>query len=239
MVHNKSVFSAVGAGEACNFAAYMFAPATLVTPLGALSVLISAVLSSYLLGELLNMVGKLGCLLSVLGSILLVIHAPQEQEVLMEVLLPVPGFLVYMGLVLVLCLVLVLYFCPRFGRSNVLVYVGVCSLLGAFTVSSVKGLAIAMDTGETSQLHLQPARKLRLYFLFVLYVQLERVKSEGYCFLFYIQSWNNDQTIHAGFLQFLLHFIPGATKGPLVWINVMTEFNFRADIRHFNGFLDN
>ncbi len=32
--------SAVGAGEACNFAAYMFAPATLVTPLGALSVLI-------------------------------------------------------------------------------------------------------------------------------------------------------------------------------------------------------
>ncbi|XP_051793973.1 magnesium transporter NIPA4 [Acanthochromis polyacanthus] len=140
----------MGAGEACNFAAYMFAPATLVTPLGALSVLISAVLSSYLLGELLNVVGKLGCLLSVLGSILLVIHAPQEQEVTslqdMTAKLLEPGFLVYMGLVLVLCLVLVLYFCPRFGRSNVLVYVGVCSLLGAFTVSSVKGLAIAMDT---------------------------------------------------------------------------------------------
>lgn len=34
------VFSTVGAGEACNFVAYMFAPATLVTPLGALSVLI-------------------------------------------------------------------------------------------------------------------------------------------------------------------------------------------------------
>lgn len=30
----------VGAGEAANFAAYAFAPATLVTPLGALSVLI-------------------------------------------------------------------------------------------------------------------------------------------------------------------------------------------------------
>ncbi|XP_024120053.1 magnesium transporter NIPA4 isoform X2 [Oryzias melastigma] len=34
----------MGAGELCNFAAYMFAPATLVTPLGALSVLISSVL---------------------------------------------------------------------------------------------------------------------------------------------------------------------------------------------------
>ena len=30
----------VGAGEVANFAAYAFAPATLVTPLGALSVLV-------------------------------------------------------------------------------------------------------------------------------------------------------------------------------------------------------
>ncbi|XP_072231153.1 magnesium transporter NIPA4 isoform X1 [Leuresthes tenuis] len=140
----------MGAGEVCNFAAYMFAPATLVTPLGALSVLISAVLSSYLLGEVLNVVGKLGCLLSVLGSVLLVIHAPQEQEVTslqdMTNKLLEPGFLVYVALVLVLCLVLVLYFCPRFGQSNILIYISICSLLGAFTVSSVKGLAIAITS---------------------------------------------------------------------------------------------
>ncbi|XP_041807525.1 magnesium transporter NIPA4 [Chelmon rostratus] len=140
----------MGAGEACNFAAYMFAPATLVTPLGALSVLISAVLSSHLLGEVLNVVGKLGCLLCVLGSILLVIHAPQEQEVtsLQEMTnkLLEPGFLVYMSAVLVLCTVLVLYFAPRVGRTNILVYISICSLLGAFTVSSVKGLAIAINT---------------------------------------------------------------------------------------------
>lgn len=34
------VLIAVGAGEGANFAAYAFAPATLVTPLGALSVLV-------------------------------------------------------------------------------------------------------------------------------------------------------------------------------------------------------
>ncbi|XP_044078523.1 magnesium transporter NIPA4 [Siniperca chuatsi] len=140
----------MGAGEVCNFAAYMFAPATLVTPLGALSVLISAVLSSHLLGEVLNVVGKLGCLLCVLGSILLVIHAPQEQEVTslqdMTNKLLEPGFLVYMLAVLLLCAVLVLYFSPRVGRSNILVYISICSLLGAFTVSSVKGLAIVINT---------------------------------------------------------------------------------------------
>uniref|UniRef100_A0A3P9PVH4 NIPA like domain containing 4 n=1 Tax=Poecilia reticulata TaxID=8081 RepID=A0A3P9PVH4_POERE len=140
----------MGGGEVCNFAAYMFAPATLVTPLGALSVLISAILSSHLLGEQLNVVGKLGCLLCVLGSILLVIHAPQEQEVTsiqdMTNKLLEPGFLVYVVAVLVLCAVLVLYFCPRSGRSNILIYISICSLLGAFTVSSVKGLAIAINT---------------------------------------------------------------------------------------------
>ncbi|KAM3601229.1 uncharacterized protein V6R79_009407 [Siganus canaliculatus] len=140
----------MGAGEVCNFAAYMFAPATLVTPLGALSVLISAVLSSHLLGEVLNVVGKLGCLLCVLGSVLLVIHAPQEQEVTslrdMTDKLLQPGFLVYMSVLLALCAALVLYFAPRVGNSNIFIYISICSLLGAFTVSSVKGLAIVIDT---------------------------------------------------------------------------------------------
>ncbi|XP_075996607.1 magnesium transporter NIPA4 [Genypterus blacodes] len=140
----------MGGGEVCNFAAYMFAPATLVTPLGALSVLISAVLSSYLLGEVLNVVGKLGCLLCVLGSVLLVIHAPQEQEVTslddMTNKLLEPGFLVFVSAILVLCVVLVVYFSPRVGRSNILIYISICSLLGAFTVSAVKGLAIAIQS---------------------------------------------------------------------------------------------
>lgn len=38
-------------------------------------------LSSYLLGETLNLLGKLGCVLSILGSTLMVIHAPEEEEV--------------------------------------------------------------------------------------------------------------------------------------------------------------
>lgn len=48
----------VGIGELANFAAYAFAPASLVTPLGALSVLVSAVLSSKYLKENINLLGK-------------------------------------------------------------------------------------------------------------------------------------------------------------------------------------
>lgn len=63
------------------------------------------------------------------------------------------GFLVYAAAVLLLCAVLILYFCPRYGPSNILIYISICSLLGAFTVSSVKGLAIAINTGESEQAH--------------------------------------------------------------------------------------
>ncbi|XP_030638581.1 magnesium transporter NIPA4 [Chanos chanos] len=138
----------MGAGEAANFAAYMFAPATVVTPLGALSVLISAVLSSYFLGETMNLLGKMGCVLCLLGSTIMVIHAPEEEEVttlkeMTEKLLD-PGFLVFASILLVVSMLLIFYFSPRMGQTNILIYVSICSLLGAFTVSSVKGLGIAI-----------------------------------------------------------------------------------------------
>ena len=53
-----NIIHLVGIGEAANFAAYAFAPATLVTPLGALSVLVSAILASKYLNEHLNLLGK-------------------------------------------------------------------------------------------------------------------------------------------------------------------------------------
>ena len=68
-------------GEFANFAAYAFAPAILVTPLGALSVLVGAVLGSYFLQERLGQLGKIGCAISLIGSIIIVLHAPPDEEV--------------------------------------------------------------------------------------------------------------------------------------------------------------
>lgn len=41
----------------------------------------SAILSGYFLNEKQNLHGKVGCILSIIGSTVLVIHAPQEEEV--------------------------------------------------------------------------------------------------------------------------------------------------------------
>ena len=41
----------------------------------------SAILASYFLREDLNVHGKIGCFLCLIGSVVLVIHAPQEESI--------------------------------------------------------------------------------------------------------------------------------------------------------------
>ncbi|CAN1193913.1 Probable magnesium transporter NIPA2 [Linum perenne] len=135
-------------GEIANFAAYAFAPAILVTPLGALSIIFSAVLAHFILQEKLHIFGVLGCVLCVVGSSTIVLHAPQERSIesVRQVwqLATEPGFLVYSALVVIAVSVLIFYCVPRYGQTHMIVYVGICSLMGSLTVMSVKAVSIAL-----------------------------------------------------------------------------------------------
>ncbi|XP_011191922.1 magnesium transporter NIPA2 [Zeugodacus cucurbitae] len=135
-------------GEGANFAAYAFAPASLVTPLGALSVIISAVMASKFLNEKLNLLGKIGCVLCILGSTIIVIHSPKEKEVEnLEALfekLQDPGFLFYVLCILGSTVYVALFIAPRYGHSNVAVYIYLCSGIGSLTVMSCKALGLAI-----------------------------------------------------------------------------------------------
>ncbi|XP_010246717.1 PREDICTED: probable magnesium transporter NIPA2 [Nelumbo nucifera] len=135
-------------GEIANFAAYAFAPAILVTPMGALSIIFSSVLAHFILDEKLHIFGILGCVLCVVGSVTIVLHAPREKAVesVKEVwnLATGPGFIVYICIVSLLVLVLIFRFVPRYGQKYMVVYVGICSLMGSLTVMSVKAVGIAL-----------------------------------------------------------------------------------------------
>ncbi|XP_055969072.1 magnesium transporter NIPA4 [Sorex fumeus] len=141
-------FLTMAAGEVANFGAYAFAPATVITPLGALSVLISAILSSYFLGECLNLLGKLGCVICVAGSTVMVIHAPSEEKITTVVQMASKmkdtGYIVFSVLLVVFCLILIFVVAPRYGQRNILVYIVICSVIGAFSVTAVKGLGITI-----------------------------------------------------------------------------------------------
>ncbi|EKM76461.1 hypothetical protein AGABI1DRAFT_44772 [Agaricus bisporus var. burnettii JB137-S8] len=137
-----------GMSTLANFAAYTFAPPILVTPLGALSVLIGAVLASILLNEELGHLGRLGCALCLIGSSIIVLHAPEDKPVetvdeILEYALR-PGFLMYCFTVLVFSLIMIYVVVPRYGRSNPIIYVSICSVVGSVSVMAIKGFGVAV-----------------------------------------------------------------------------------------------
>ncbi|XP_002960095.2 probable magnesium transporter NIPA4 [Selaginella moellendorffii] len=135
-------------GEIANFAAYAFAPAILVTPLGALSIIVSATLAHFVLKEKLHVLGMLGCLLCIVGSITIVLHAPGERVMTSVTEIwdaaTQPGFMLYALCVLSLVMMLKIHFVPQYGNTHVMVYIGICSLVGSLSVMSVKALGIAL-----------------------------------------------------------------------------------------------
>ena len=67
-------------GEIANFVAYIFALVVLVTPLGALGIIVSVVLAHFLLKDKLMKMGIYGCIPCIVGSTLIVFHAPNEHS---------------------------------------------------------------------------------------------------------------------------------------------------------------
>ncbi|KAL8287210.1 hypothetical protein RQP46_003662 [Phenoliferia psychrophenolica] len=138
----------IGMITIANFAAYTFAPPILVTPLGALSVLIGAVLAAIFLDENLDKIGISGCSLCLVGSVIIILHAPEDREVntVDEVLAYAlqPGFLLYCVTALAVSLFMILKVAPINGTTNPLAYISVCSLAGSVTVMAAKGFGIAL-----------------------------------------------------------------------------------------------
>ncbi|KAL1745356.1 magnesium transporter NIPA-domain-containing protein [Schizophyllum fasciatum] len=137
-------------GELCNFAAYAFVEAIVVTPLGALSVVVCAILSSIFLKEKLSFFGWLGCGLCILGSVIIALNGPSEASVgqirEFQKLFLAPGFLAYAGVLIAAAAVIVFYFGPRYGKQHMLWYIMVCSMIGGISVSVTTGLGAAIVT---------------------------------------------------------------------------------------------
>ncbi|KIY67894.1 DUF803-domain-containing protein [Cylindrobasidium torrendii FP15055 ss-10] len=137
-------------GELCNAVAYAFTEAIVVTPLGALTVVISAILSSIFLKEKLSLFGWLGCVLCILGSVIIALNGPAEETVgkinEFRSLFIAPGFLTYISVLIVASLVIIFYFAPKYGTKSMLWYIMVCSMIGGISVSVTTGLGAAIIT---------------------------------------------------------------------------------------------
>ncbi|KAL2164891.1 hypothetical protein VTH06DRAFT_187 [Thermothelomyces fergusii] len=135
-------------GEGLNFAAYAFTDAILVTPLGALSVVITTILSAIFLKERLSLVGKIACFLCIVGSVVIVMNAPKSSSVStiqeMKGFVIHPAFLTYAGVIIVGSAVVAFWLGPKYGSKNMLVYISICSWIGGLSVVATQGLGAAI-----------------------------------------------------------------------------------------------
>jgi hypothetical protein len=124
--------------------------AIVVTPLGALSVVVCAILSSIFLNEKLTFFGWLGCTLCLLGSVIIALNGPTEasvgQIVEFQALFLSVGFLVYAGILITAALGIIFFAAPRWGKKSMLWYIFVCSMIGGISVSVTTGLGSAIVT---------------------------------------------------------------------------------------------
>ncbi|KAL3324063.1 hypothetical protein AABB24_038308 [Solanum stoloniferum] len=101
-----------------------------------------------ILGEKLHIFGMVGCVLCVVGSTTIVLHAPQERQIesVKELwdLATEPAFLLYATLVIVAVVIIIVQYAPKYGQTHIIAYVGVCSLVGSIGVMSVQALGIAL-----------------------------------------------------------------------------------------------
>jgi magnesium transporter len=135
-------------GEVCNLVAYAFVDAILVTPMGALSVVVTTILSAIFLKERLSFVGKVGCFNCIVGSIVIAMNAPPQSAVStiqdMQHYVIEPGFLSYAGVIIVICTFIALWAGPRYGKKSMFVYLSICSLIGGLSVVATQGLGAAV-----------------------------------------------------------------------------------------------
>ncbi|RYO09439.1 hypothetical protein AA0119_g842 [Alternaria tenuissima] len=135
-------------GEICNLVAYAFTDAILVTPMGALSVVICAILSTIFLKERLSFVGKVGCFNCIIGSVVIAVNAPEQSSVAriqdMKKWVIAPGFLSYAGVIIIACVVIALWLGPKYGKKTMMVYITICSLIGGLSVVATQGLGAAV-----------------------------------------------------------------------------------------------
>jgi hypothetical protein len=120
-------------GEAGNFLAYGFAPASIVSPLGVVALIANCVIAPIMLKERFRLRDFWGVVVAVAGAVTVVLSAKQQEKKLgpHEILdaVTTTAFEVYMAITIVLIGVL-MWASPRFGSRTILIDLGLVGLFG-------------------------------------------------------------------------------------------------------------
>ncbi|KAH8815638.1 magnesium transporter NIPA-domain-containing protein, partial [Xylogone sp. PMI_703] len=131
-------------GEAGNFLAYGFAPASIVSPLGVVALISNCIIAPIMLKEKFRLRDFWGVVVAIGGAVTVVLSAKHEEKKLgpHEIwgAITTLEFEVYM-LVTFILIVTLLWASPRYGNRTILIDLGLVGLFGGYTALSTKGIA--------------------------------------------------------------------------------------------------
>ena len=193
-------------GEAGNFLAYGFAPASIVSPLGVVALIANCLIAPLMLKERFRRRDFLGVLVAITGAVVVVLSASNTETKLG------PGelwrtikrweFLLYVIITVVL-IVGLLYLEPRYGRKTILVDIGLVALFGGYTALSTKGVS-SLLSGSLYKAFTFPI----FYFLVLILVgsALMQIRYLNRA----LQNYDSTQVIPTQFVLFTLSVIIGS-----------------------------
>ncbi|KAK7524326.1 magnesium transporter NIPA-domain-containing protein [Phyllosticta citriasiana] len=131
-------------GEAGNFLAYGFAPASIVSPLGVVALISNCIIAPFMLKEPFRMRDLAGVLIAIGGVVTVVLSANDNNPKLgpdeIWQLIKTWEFETYLGITIFLIISL-MFASKKYGRKSIFIDLGLVGLFGAYTALSTKGVA--------------------------------------------------------------------------------------------------
>ncbi|KIW26791.1 uncharacterized protein PV07_06597 [Cladophialophora immunda] len=193
-------------GEAGNFLAYGFAPASIVSPLGVVALISNCLIAPLMLKERFRRRDLYGVLVAIAGAVTVVLSARSSEAKFG------PGelwktikrweFLLYVIITVVLIGAL-MYAEPRYGRKTILVDLGLVALCGGYTALSTKGVSSLLSVS------LYKAFTFAIFYFLVVVLVASALMQIRYLNRA-LQNYDSTQVIPTQFVLFTLSVIIGS-----------------------------
>ncbi|KAK4569938.1 hypothetical protein LTR86_002908 [Recurvomyces mirabilis] len=193
-------------GEAGNFLAYGFAPASIVSPLGVVALVSNCMIAPLLLGEQFRWRDGLGVLIAIGGCVTVVLSASDSNPRLdpdeIWRLITQWEFETYLG-VTVGIIVVLSFLSEKYGSRTILIDLGLVGLYGGYTALSTKGIASLLSNTIWRVVTFPITYVLLAVLIFTAVMQIRYVNRA-------LQHFNATMVIPVQFVLFTISVIVGS-----------------------------
>ena len=193
-------------GEAGNFLAYGFAPASIVSPLGVVALVSNCIIAPLLLKERFRLRDGLGVVVAIAGAVTVVLSAKNTETKMgpnkLWAAITRWEFELYLGITAGMIIIL-MWASGRYGDKTILIDLGLVGLFGGYTALSTKGVA-SLLSDTLWRAFTYPVNYLLIFILVLTAVLQIRYVNRA------LQRFDSTQVIPTQFVLFTISVIIGS-----------------------------